>query len=93
MTDDKMARMMVFTWSADRERHHVPAAVILRVLDARTDEVAMKAAKSVREVASRYDRYSGESGDVIGYAWQVADWPDPDGVTLTARKACADNAA
>lgn len=85
----KLDQMMVFSWSAELGSYQVPAAVILRVLDARTDEEAVRAAKSVREMGTRYDRYSGESQDVIGYAWRVADWPDPDGTTLTERKAAA----
>lgn len=85
----KLDRMMVFSWSAELGSFQVPAAVILRVLDARTDEKAVSVAKDVREMGTRYDRYSGESQDLIGYAWSVAGWPGPDGVTLADRKAAA----
>ena len=83
----KLDRMMVFSWNAELGSFEVPAAVILRVLDARTDKKAVEAAKAVREMGTRYDRYSGESQDMIDYAWSVAGWPGPDGVPLAERKA------
>jgi len=81
---DKLAGMRIHAYGAKRGAHQVPAAVILRVLDARTDDQARKAAGFVREVASRYDSYSGESGDVLGHAWRVAGWPDENGDLYTA---------